>query len=62
MTEGAALSAGGELLAMSRGKYVPMPGDGVRLCEKDFVVSPDSIHPARLFEPGTPGPSPTPAP
>jgi hypothetical protein len=28
---------------------MPMPTDGARLCEKDFVISPDSIHPRDII-------------
>jgi len=39
----------GKVLLKGAGKYMPMPSEGKALCEKDFVVHPDSIHPACLL-------------
>jgi uncharacterized protein (TIGR00369 family) len=49
LTEGRILDATGQVLALSTGKYVPMPEDQIALCEKDFVISPESISLAELF-------------
>lgn len=41
--EGRILDARQEVLATAVGKYVPMPGEGLHLCLKDFVDSPGAI-------------------
>ena len=40
-----------QVLASASGKHMPMSPDQFRLCAKDFVISPDSIHPDRLMPP-----------
>ena len=42
-TEGQIVDARQVVLATAVGKYVPMPGDGMHLCLKDFVESPGAI-------------------
>jgi acyl-coenzyme A thioesterase PaaI-like protein len=37
------------VLLKGSGKYMPMPGEQVALCDKDFVHSPEAIAPADLF-------------
>jgi uncharacterized protein (TIGR00369 family) len=48
LTEGLITDSDGTELLAASGKYMPMPGDQVRLTEKDFVSSPDVIPPGRL--------------
>jgi len=49
LTAGRLLDTHGRELLSATAKYVPMPTAGVRLCEKDFVISPDSIHPRDII-------------
>lgn len=49
-TRGAISDASGVELLAAEGKYMPMPANDVELCEKDFVTSPDSIHPSKLMQ------------
>lgn len=49
LTEGDIRDPDGTVLVSASGKYVPMPADGVGLCEKDFVFAPDVISPHELF-------------
>lgn len=48
-TAGRIVDAEGKELLTASAKYMPMPVGGVRLCEKDFVVSPEAIDPKALF-------------
>ena len=45
MTESQVLDEDGKVLLSAAGKYMPMPEGDVTLSERDFVVSPESIHP-----------------
>ena len=47
-TEGEITDDAGEVFGRTSGKYVPMPKDHVHLTEKDFVISPESIHPREI--------------
>ena len=49
MTEGAMRDEAGAVLAAASGKYVPMAGEQIAICAEDFVISPESIHPAALL-------------
>jgi len=42
-THGRVLGDDERELAVATGKYTPMPGDRVQLCEKDFVDSPQAL-------------------
>jgi len=48
LTEGRILGENGEELLTATGKYMPMPADQVELTEKDFVISPEAIHPGEI--------------
>lgn len=48
LVEGRITGEDGSVAATAEGKYMPMPADQVELTEKDFVVSPDAIHPSRI--------------
>ena len=50
--EGRIVDAGQTTLATAVGKYVPMAGEGLPLCLKDFVESPDAIQLPFLREKG----------
>lgn len=52
VTEGRVLDDRQTVLATATGKYVPMPADGMHLCVKDFVESPEAIHLPFLQEKG----------
>jgi len=47
-SSGRILDADGREMLTASAKYMPMPDQGVQLCEKDFVISPESIHPDRI--------------
>lgn len=47
-TSGRILDADGREVLTAAAKYMPMPSSGIQLCEKDFVISPESIHPDRI--------------
>ena len=49
LTEGRILDDAGGVLATATGKYLPMPAGELALCEKDFVISSDSIPPSEIF-------------
>jgi uncharacterized protein (TIGR00369 family) len=48
LTEGALLDSDGQPLLSAQGKYMPMPKDQVELTAKDFVISPEAIHPGEI--------------
>lgn len=48
LVEGRVTGGGGAVVATAEGKYMPMPEDQIELTEKDFVISPDAIHPSRI--------------
>lgn len=48
LVEGRILDERGAVMAEAEGKYMPMPAAQAELTEKDFVVSPDAIHPSRV--------------
>lgn len=44
LTEGVAFGVAGNLeMSRATGKYLPMPEDKIKLCEKDFVYSPAAL-------------------
>lgn len=43
VAEGRVVDEDGAVLATASGKYVPMPGEGLHLCTKDFVESPEAL-------------------
>jgi len=49
LTEGRILGQDGNALMIANGKYLPMPEDQAELCEKDFVVSEESIPLAEIL-------------
>ncbi len=49
LTEAEILDEDGEVLMSAEGKYMPMSGDKAALCEKDFVIGPDTIDPSELL-------------
>ena len=51
LTSGEITDPQGTVLATATGKYSPMPAEGLHLCDKDFVISPESIPLARIFVP-----------
>ncbi len=50
-TEAAIYNKKNVIMISAKGKYMPMPNDQAGLLEKDFIVSPDAIHPGDIFEP-----------
>ena len=49
VTEGEIRNERGRSAVGATGKYMPMPQEQIALTEKDFVVSPDAIHPKDLI-------------
>jgi acyl-coenzyme A thioesterase PaaI-like protein len=49
VTDGEIRNGAGDLLLGATGKYMPMPQDQIELTEKDFVISPEAIHPKELI-------------
>jgi uncharacterized protein (TIGR00369 family) len=52
MTEGVILDSDGRTLLTAGGKYMPMPNEQIELTQKDFVISPEAIHPDDLLGAG----------
>ncbi len=48
-TEGVILNESGGVLLSASGKYMPMPEEGLELCEKDFIVNSKAIHPSDII-------------
>ena len=49
LTDGVILRGGDEVVGRASGKYFPMPGEGFRLCEGDFVSGGDALSLEEVF-------------
>ena len=49
LTEGMITAENGDILAEASGKFMPMPAGETSICEEDFVISPDAIHPSQII-------------
>jgi uncharacterized protein (TIGR00369 family) len=49
VTKGEITDAEGETVLVAGGKYMPMPKDQIELTQKDFVITPETIHPKEII-------------